>query len=201
MYSKKFWHDKNFKIVKYTKAHQTALKKFCDQAVLELDKPASRNMEYNSISYLLNNDGRFENGEFILFYFEDDIVAVGGYHRSDSDMSSYHCGVRTYTLRNFEYKGIHSHFMLPYQIKECVALGANKILLSFNTYNNKIFESMKKLNRIMHYSLKIKMVIRPVADLILYKGVFQKFIILDITDQIEVNSSTQFNKCNESEKL
>lgn len=130
------------------KKHILALTRFCKRAELD-SSPTSENMAFTnwqinnaSLLYLLKIEQRltWPKGCFYIVYEKNDIVACSGLYISEFSPDIIIGGVRAYTLSEFRTKYIHGNIIFPKQIQTAKEKGAKLFLLSFNSYNDKLYK-------------------------------------------------------------
>ena len=115
---------------------------FCQQAYNENKHEARTNMSVEnwqnspaSLLYVLIIEKRFsrQNGGLqLLINAQDDIVALGGYYRSDFNDNIYLMGVRTWVLKQFRHELLVAEYLLPYQLSEIQKKLGHFAVISFN---------------------------------------------------------------------
>lgn len=173
-----FWRKTDHQIQIYDSSFRSELEKFCQKAFTEIHKSASDNMAFEKLIQVIEVEDRFRGGEFLLFKVQKEIVAVSGYHPYDLDQDSFVCGVRTYTLSEFEHFGIHSNFMLPYQLNKVFEDPERQALLVFNDYNEKIYHFVESLVSLLNKRLDFQVKQEPLPKKINYKNTVQFGVLI-----------------------
>ncbi len=172
-----FWKNIETRIVAYSDEQAEALEYFCDSECA-LDPRADENIRWTSLSRLLNVEKRFQSGQFFLFYAEDQIVAMSGYHQSDFDPNTYVCGVRTYTSGRYQFKGVQINFLFPLQLRLIQAAKARQALMVFNKHNEKLFRYMQRAKRFIDDSDLKALEFKALPHMIRYKNTNQFGIVI-----------------------
>lgn len=159
--------------------------KLCDLAST-LDDPAAKNYETvnwsfknNTLLYVFYTKKRFDI--FNMLYDENEPIAMAGaYVYNDIPI----IGVRTFTHPDYRGGGYWSQarYVLPAQIKYYDELGYKKVWLTFNQYNHKLVNFLKRMSegKASHFGAGKN------GPKNLYKDLkwYDKLVTIQYTDQI-----------------
>jgi hypothetical protein len=119
----------------------------------ENKSPASVNMwheEWSSrpetLPYLLEHTDRFNghNGEFHIFYHDNNPVACSGVYISAFSKFIGIAGVRTWVDTAYRHRAVLREFMLPLHKQWCQNQQLKIIALTFNEYNKNLIQVFKR---------------------------------------------------------
>jgi hypothetical protein len=122
---------------------------FCQRVGTTSKDPAAKNMwgeSDNTLQYLLNNTDRFKypNGDFLVLFDKDRVVACSGVYRSSFDANVAIAGVRTFVDDQYRHLSLNREYFLVEQKKWCIEHNIKLIALSFNDYNKNIIQIFKR---------------------------------------------------------
>ena len=176
-----YWRGKNCRIETYGPQWVPQLRQFCEEIQDERVRwPAAENMKWPTLCEVLTTESRFVTGEFLLFFVNDQVAGVSGFHQSDIDPCTFVCGVRTYVKKEYRYFGVNSNFLLPYQLRESARRGARQCLIVFNAYNKRIFLGFPSLTRTLRERTEIDLEVVPLAEAIVYRNVLQHALLIKL---------------------
>lgn len=184
MFHPSFWKNTDYKITSYSQKLKQDLKTFCEAVLIEKGKPASALMEFNLLINFIEKKILNQGGEFFLFYINGKIAGVSGFYPTPVDPKTFVCAVRTYSLVDFRYYGIHSNFLLPHELIICRSRGAQQCLLVFDYYNEKLFNQLSILTDHLKKQSQLNFEIKKIDKPIQFKNATQYALLI----QFEKNS-------------
>lgn len=122
---------------------------FCETVGTTSKDPAAKNMwgeGNNTLPYLLNNTDRFKypNGDFMVLFDEDKVVACSGVYRSSFDSNVAIAGVRTFVDDQYRHLALNREYFLVEQKKWCIDNSIKIVMLTFNEYNKNLINVFKR---------------------------------------------------------
>jgi hypothetical protein len=126
---------------------------FLQEASKETTQPAHANMwdedwhsKDNTLPYLLTYTNRFgKNGQFLVVFDGNDVVACSGVYRSDFCPELALAGTRAWIAKNYRNHNIARNILLPAQKSWAVERGYRAIAICFNEYNKNIINIWKRV--------------------------------------------------------
>jgi hypothetical protein len=126
---------------------------FLQESSKETAQPAHSNMwdenwhsKSNTLPYLLNHTDRFgENGQFLVVFDGNDVVACSGVYRSDFCPELALAGTRAWIAKNYRNHNIARNILLPVQKSWSIERGYKAIAICFNEYNKNIINIWKRV--------------------------------------------------------
>jgi len=128
------------------------LKSFCKTASNDMREPAHVNMYWdnkpNTLYSQLFHQHKYDEdtGRLFLAYIDNQLAGISGAYTYADESNTLICGSRTWTMKEHRTKYLHGNHLFPAQFEWAKHNGYEKAYLTFNSYNQWLFEFLQRIS-------------------------------------------------------